>query len=141
MRVPRSSANSLYCAENLKSDWCNTCSDGSICFDVTEKHGIATASEPQVLHLFVFGLEHCQELEVQREFRDDCDPLWAPWVTCGKPTILTCANPEALLLVPGRYRIHTEAVYPELDPEHVRIQATKIGIEYAKCRLQQQCCC
>lgn len=141
MRAPRASANSFYCPSCLKEDWCNECSDGSICFDVTEKHGISGSAEQQVMHIFVFGLECGQELEVQREFKDECDPLWEPWMTCGRPTVITKDCPEVILVVPGRYRIHTEHVEPELDPEHVRIQATKIGVEFAKLRLQQQCCC
>lgn len=139
--IPRTGANAYFCDnEYLKN--CNRCSDGSICFDVGEKHNITGGEgECQVVHIYVFGLEEGQELEVQREFKDPCDPLWGPWLTCGKRTILTCDCPETMLVVPGRYRVHVENIEPPLDPEHVRIHATNMSTKFAQLRLQQQCCC
>lgn len=140
MRPPRGSANRYFCG-NVKPDCCDLCDDGRMSFEVRD--GDTTTSTPrlQVVHIYVFGLEPGQCIEIEREWKDECDPLFGPWLQCGKPTILTCDSPETLLTVPGHYR--TKHSLHDLDSENVRVQATEISMAFAELRLREHalCCC
>ena len=142
MRVPRASANQMLCSTE---DSCSCFDDGTIRVDVSAGHVMGHPGVFHAQHIYVFGLCEGQILWVDREWRDDCDPMWGPWMNCGKPVQLTQCSPETILTVPGRYRIimAQEDGCPELDPEHVRVQVTEIPSASASLRLQEKqlCCC
>lgn len=140
MRPPRGSANSYFCG-NKKPDCCDLCDDGRMSFEVRD--GDTTSDHPKlkVVHLYVFGLCPGDCIEIEREWKDDCDPLFGPWMICGKPAKITYECPELILTVPGHYR--TKDSLHDLDSEHVRVQATDISLAFAELRLREHalCCC
>lgn len=141
MRVPRASAQQILCPG---SEGCDCFDDGTIRVDVGTPSDLADCACFYAQHIYVFGLCEGQTLTVDREWKDPCDPLWGPWITCGRALTLTQCDPEALLTVPGRYRINLlQEGCEELDPEHVRVQVTKIPAASAALRLQERatCCC
>lgn len=138
MRPPVSAADRVHCGD---PSICSCFDDGRLKLHVKDGHTTTERPKLEAVHVYVFGLCPGEEIEIQREFYDPCDPLWGPWLTCGKPTVLTCDNPETILTVPGKYR--SAKSLEDLDAEHVRIQVTGISLPFAALRLQekQNCCC
>lgn len=132
-------SHSWFCG--AQPEICHDCTPDRIRFDVGAKDTLASAATIKVVHVYVFGLQEDDELEIQRVFKDECDPLWGPALTCGEPTLLTQCRPEAFVVVPGRYEIDLEG--HDLDSEHVRFQVSEVHAEYAALRFKQEalCCC
>lgn len=141
VKVPRASAEQMLCNS---CEGCDCQDDGTIRIDVGTPSDAGNCQCTYVQHVFVYGLCDGQSLTIDKEWKDECDPLWAPWLTCGQPTVLTECNPEAMLTIPGRYRINlNQDDCEELDTEHVRVQVTKVPTAMASLRLQERaaCCC
>lgn len=142
MRVPRASAEKMLCGEC--SDNCKCNDDGTIRVDVGTGSDMSDCQCFYAQHVYVHGLCPGQCLYVDKEWKDKCDPIFTPWITCGRPLVITACNPEAIFTIPGRYRINLiQENGEQLDPEHVRVQVTKIPAASASLRLQElrNCCC
>lgn len=141
MRAPRASANSYLCG-----DYCDQCEcddDGRIRIDLAESEPMNGCPCRYAIHVYVHGLVDEESYQLVKEFKDECDPITTPWLTCGKETKLTACSPETMITVPGRYWLENTG-QNDADAEHVRIQVTKISTELAALRLQEirtACCC
>lgn len=122
---------------------CPSNEDGC-CNELTHQFAITVACTSPPRPKFVHFYNLCGEcVEVLRTHDGKCcDDQEAPLLCNGKPVVLSQANPEIILTLPGRYVFRTLSSEP-FDFDEVAVEVSAIDIEFARLRLEQHsaCCC
>lgn len=95
--------------------------------------------QAQYVHLYNCGDE---EIQIYRQFQDNCDPLLAPLRCQGSVLTLTDEYPDIMLTVPGTYIFVTSSGEP-FEEDDFAVEKSAVDYRFAELWLKQQalCCC